>query len=379
MLEIPPIEQQRRVQKLLGAGDFRAAAFACRSLTEAHPRFAPGWASACHVALALGNFNKALEYVDHALLLAPDSPRYLILRAQALRAGGAHQEAAAVAAAASRCALDAKAYHELGNYYTGAGAFKEALECATRAVDLAPELAGLRFNRAALLRIVGDLDEAEREYDRVIALKPDEYEAYYNRAHLRHQSSQRNHVAALESVLRTKDLLPRGEVLLRYALAKEFEDLGQYRPSFEQLVRGAGLRRRHIEYDVERDVATVQWIEATFPVQRLRAPGAAHPSSEPIFVVGMPRTGTTLVERVLSQNPDVFAAGELPHFGNALTSAGDSAPGRFQSCRDENSWRRRPKSTSSYSGQTTSRERGPGRDALPASSTSFRSITCTAD
>jgi hypothetical protein len=128
-------------------------------------------------------------------------------------------------------------------------------------------------------------------------------------------------VDELAAVLRTKDLPPRGEVLLRYALAKELEDVGQYRPSFEQLIRGAGLRRRHIEYDVERDVATVQWIEAAFPAQRLRAPGPGHPSSEPIFVVGMPRTGTTLVERVLSQNPDVFAAGEMPHFGNALTAA----------------------------------------------------------
>jgi tetratricopeptide (TPR) repeat protein len=217
--------------------------------------------------------------------------------------------------------LDAKTYHDLGNYYSGAGAFNEGLECFTRAVGLAPETPDFRFNRAALLRIVGDLDEAEREYDRVIAQKPDEYEAYYNRADLRHQSPHRNHVPALEAVLKIRGLPPRGEVLLRYALAKELEDLGQYRASFEQLSSGARLRRRHIEYDGERDLATARWIEAAFPAQRLRTTGSGDPSSEPIFIVGMPRTGTTLVERVLSQHSDVTAAGELPHFGDALTAA----------------------------------------------------------
>jgi tetratricopeptide (TPR) repeat protein len=322
------VQQHQAVQTLLRAGDVKGAALACKELTEGYPDYAPGWASACRVALALDNPGKAVDYIEQALFLAPETARFLMLKAVALRTAGAHAEAdSAATAAAVRCGSDATAYHELGNYYMAAGAFREALRCFTRAVDLAPESADFLFNRATLLRIVGELEEAEREYDRLIALKPDEYEAYYNRSDLRRQSSEHNHVAELEAVLAIRTRHARGEVFLRYALAKELEDLEHYRRSFEQLRRAAALRRRHIEYDVRWDVATVEWIEAAFPPDRLRAPQPGQLSSEPIFIVGMPRTGTTLLERVLGQHSDIFAAGELPHFANALTAAARNLKG----------------------------------------------------
>lgn len=314
-------ERHQSVERLLRTGDLKGAALACKALTEECPGYAPGWASACRVALALGNAGKALEYIEQALGFAPQHPRFLVLKCVALRAAGAHAEADSIArAAAIHAGSDATAYDELGTFYTGSGAFREALGCFTRAVELAPESANFRFNRAALLRIVGELEEAESEYDRVIALRPYEYEAYYNRSDLRRQSVERNHVAELQWLLERGVTHPRDEVFLRYALAKELEDLGRYSQSFAHLSRGASLRRRYIAYDVEPDISTVEWIERAFPAQRLRTPGPGDPSTEPIFVVGMPRTGTTLIERLLGQHPDVFAAGELPHFANALTA-----------------------------------------------------------
>lgn len=315
-------QQHQTVERLQRAGDLKGAALACKTLTEGYPGYAPGWVSACRVALTLGNPGKAVDYIDQALILAPENARFLVLKAVALRTAGAHAEAESAAkAAATRAGPDAIPYDELGTFHTGTGAYREALRCFTRAVELAPGSASFRFNRAALLRIVGELDEAESEYDRVITLKADEYEAYYNRADLRRQSVERNHVAELKLLLERGVTHPRDEVFLRYALAKELEDLGRYAQSFVHLSRGASLRRRYIEYDVERDIATVEWIERAFPVERLRAPGPGNPSTEPIFVIGMPRTGTTLIERILGQHPDVFAAGELPHFANALTVA----------------------------------------------------------
>ena len=322
------VHQHQAIQRLLKAGDTKSAALACKALTEEYPEYPPGWVSACHVALALGNADKAVGYARHALTLAPESARLLVLKAVALRVAGAYAEAeAAATAAANLCGSDAAAYDELGNYHTAAGAFRKALRCFTRAVDLVPKSAAFRFNRATLLRIVGDLEEAECEYDRVIALNPDEYEAYYNRADLRRQSAERNHIAELEVARAAAARHPRGEVLVGYALAKELEDLGDYRRSFEQLSRAAALRRKHIDYDVARDVATVDWIEAAFPPERLRASDVGEPSSGPIFIVGMPRSGTTLLERVLGQHSDVCAAGELPHFANALTAAARTVSG----------------------------------------------------
>jgi Flp pilus assembly protein TadD len=315
-------EENQTVQRLLGAGDLSRAALACKELTERYSDYAPGWASACHVALALAHPAEAVDYIARALRLAPGNAHFMILKAVALRSSGALAEAASVASAATVCCgSDAAAYQALGNFYTAADEHHEALRWFTRAVALAPQSPVCRFNRATLLRIVGELEEAEAEYDRVIALEPHEYEAYYNRADLRRQSPERNHLAELEALLERGIRHPRGEVLMRYALAKELEDLGAYPRSFEQLTLGARRRREHIAYDVQQDVATAEWVKAAFSPGRLHAPATGCPNDEPIFIVGMPRTGTTLLERSLGQHPEVFAAGELPHFANALTAA----------------------------------------------------------
>ena len=95
----------------------------------------------------------------------------------------------------------------------------------------------------AVRRFLGRLAEAEADYDRVIALRPADFEAYRNRADLRTQTPERNHVAELRAALARR--LPdwRGEVQLRFALAKELEDLGDHAGSFQELACGARLRR----------------------------------------------------------------------------------------------------------------------------------------
>jgi tetratricopeptide (TPR) repeat protein len=315
------IEQHQEVHRLLKSGDLPNASGACEALNEAYPDFAPGWASASHIALKLERPLQAIQLIERALAIAPQNPRFMIVRAHALWAAGDRLAAMVMADIAAGLARnDAGALHELGTFYSAAHAYSEALTCYTHAVDLAPLGADYRFNYAAMLRIVGRLEEAEAQYDRVIALRPNEYETYFNRADLRHQSASRNHVVELQSILARGIPHPRGEVLVRHALAKELEDVGRFAQSFVELRIGADLRRRHIHYDVQRDVATVDWIISAFPARRLQAGGGC-PSTEPIFVVGLPRSGTTLLERVLSGHSCISSAGELSDFADALVAA----------------------------------------------------------
>ena len=167
----------------------------------------------------------------------------------------------------------------------------------------------------------------------MIALDPTDAEAWLNRSELRRQTSARNHVEALERHLAAGFDPPSQEVPIRYALAKEFEDLGRYAEAWRHLVRGAELRRRQFDYDVRIDLATFDWIMQAFPAGQTT--GAGNANAEPIFIVGMPRTGTTLLERLMGGSAEVFAAGELPHFAAALTDAVRARLGKPRIARRE--------------------------------------------
>ena len=203
-----------------------------------------------------------------------------------------------------------------------------------RAVALAPQSSQFIFNRASVRRFIGDMEGAETDYDRVIARTPSDYEAYKNRAELREQTAARNHVAQLEALAARNFPDWRGEVQIRYALAKEYEDLGEYTKSFEHLRRGARKRREHLKYDVARDVATVDWIMSAFPGGPADlAQGAVEES--PIFIVGLPRSGSTLVERILGSHSLVSSAGELDCFALSLIDAVKERSGRAQVSRQD--------------------------------------------
>jgi tetratricopeptide (TPR) repeat protein len=207
----------------------------------------------------------------------------------------------------------------IGDFLAQIQDFPRARGAYEQALTLQPDEPTFLFNHAAVLRFLGLVGAAEDSYDRVIAVNRRDTEAWYNRSELRTQTLDRNHVDELEACLAEGFEVAAREAHIRYALAKEYEDLGRHRDAWRNLAIGAAVRRRHIQYDVAVDVATVDWIRTAFgrPDQSL----ATHPSEAPIFIVGMPRTGTTLLERILGGCPRVFAAGELNDFAAALVAA----------------------------------------------------------
>jgi len=260
----------------------------------------------------------ALACIDRALAAAAQDPRGLIGRAQCLLALGRLPEACEAAAAARRAAADPVMLDAIGSLFSQCNDQRQALEAFDRAVALAPDIPHFRFNRATVYRFLGHLLEAERDYDRVITLKPNDYEAYKNRSELRTQSPAANHIDELEQILKTGIADWRGMVQIRYALAKEYEDLGDYGKAFEHLREGSSKRRHHMRYDIAADVATVDWIIEAFPARSAPASGA--PNDAPIFIVGLPRSGTTLVDRILGSHSTVHSAGELDHFALSVVA-----------------------------------------------------------
>jgi len=107
-------------------------------------------------------------------------------------------------------------------------------------------------------------------------------------------------------------------VQICYGVAKEREDLGEAERSFRHLKTGSDRRRKLMKYEVERDLETIEAIKRTFSSDVFTVPRGGCDNDEAIFILGMPRTGTTLVERILASHTDVFAAGELNNFAAQL-------------------------------------------------------------
>jgi tetratricopeptide (TPR) repeat protein len=285
--------------------------------------------------MRIRDWHRALDAIDTAATLEPANPRILMLRAQCFLAVGRRREALTAVEAAEGCApADVALWNAIGSLRSYANDQRGALAAYDRAVTLGPHNPQSIYNRASVRRFLGDLEGAEADYDHVIAFKPLDFEAYMNRSELRPQTAARNHVAELETLAARNIADWRGDVQIRFALAKEYEDLGEHARSFEYLRSGAKKRREHLKYDVAVDVATVDWIMNAF----LTGPGstALGASDEaPIFIVGLPRSGTTLVERILGSHISMTSAGELDCFALTIVDALRRRSGRAQLPRQE--------------------------------------------
>ena len=225
----------------------------------------------------------------------------------------------ALTATVAGAAPSAEASVLAGDACSALGEYAQACLAYDRALALAPERVEGWFNRAAVRRFLGDLDGAEQDYDRCIALQPGDGQAWLNRSELRVQTASRNHIEPLEAALAAGCAGWEQEVPLRYALAKEYEDLGRHGEAWRQFEQAARLRRRHLDYRIDQDVATVDWLIQAFP-RTVPRPAVQEPD-RPIFILGMPRTGSTLVDRMVSSHSQVTAAGELPDFSQAVVAA----------------------------------------------------------
>ncbi len=196
-----------------------------------------------------------------------------------------------------------------------------------RAVTLAPNDPRFWYNLATSERSLGRLSEAEVACSRAIALDRSLYSAYLVCSELRVQSPEDNNVSQLRSELSRSDIDESGRMFLGYALAKELDDLRLFDGAFRALVETARLRRRHLLYDVELDERKLLRIEEVFPSVHPGESTAAEGSDRYIFIVGLPRSGTTLLEHILLGLPGVRSNGETDNFAQALRAAAASAGG----------------------------------------------------
>ena len=190
----------------------------------------------------------------------------------------------------------------------------EALEAYDRALRLDPNQVRVALSRGHVLKTLGRRAEAESAYQRCLELQPDFGEAYYSFADLKSYLFSDTEVAAMQALLADAKTSAKSQVHIHFALGRALEQRKQYSDAFSHYAAGNAAKRRTASFDAAAFQDKCRRVAATFSAQFLSArPDSGLNDAAPIFIVGLPRSGSTLVEQVLASHSQVEGTMELPH------------------------------------------------------------------
>ena len=295
---------------------------ACHKLITMYPDRIEGWLHLGWISQSQSNITQQLDCARKAVTIEASSISGHILLLEGLMSNGQLVEAnKTLKILESLAGQDARLWSKLGEIHTQVGNLQDAYHCYDQARILLKDEPQTLYNCASAALAVGKLTEADAQYSKVIKLNPSDCDAYYNRTTVQKQTQNNNHIQEIKTGIEKNKHNQQGLVPLYYALAKEYEDLGENASSFSALKSGADLRGSLLNYDVQDDVSTMAKIAECMagPFFSDKGVQGKSPDNTPIFILGLPRSGTTLVERILVSHSEVESLGEAPDFAMTLT------------------------------------------------------------
>lgn len=307
---------------LIGQGRSAEAAALAGRLREVWPDSAHVLVFAGEAFLARGEAVSALEMIGRAVDASGGHYALKLKKAALLQQMRRRSEAAALAMeAAGEAGGNGQALWQAGNLLSNCNRPDQAITLFEQALCSMGRHPPLLYDLAVAQFFTGAFDDAERNLDALLEADPKGGHALYLRSTLRRQTPDRNHVADIEAKLAAGFANSANEASARYALAKELEDLGRHGEAFQALLSAAACKRGTLKYDLPSELASLEEMCAAYTPAAMAVPagnGSGDEGEGAIFIVGMPRTGTTLVERMLVRSGEVRSAGELLDFGNLL-------------------------------------------------------------
>ena len=294
----------------------------CSQILALAPSDATAWALLTETALLRGRLDAAIVCANRAVASMPADPIAHVLRAKCLFVSGEAHAALEAAEATSKIVNNSpEALDALGAIFGQLGLHERAKECFRRAVAASGSVPQYLFNLAATERMTGALKDAEAHCDAAIALDRHYGLAHYLRSDLRIQTTDRNHIEEMETLVGDGKLTPPNEVMLRFALGKEYEDLEMHQRAFDHVDAGCNLQHRLITHDRAAEIVELDQTIRTHTRGWLDNAPPGYAAAAPIFVAGLPRTGTTLVERIVASHPAAGSVGETGAFASEINRA----------------------------------------------------------
>jgi len=318
------------------AGNAAEAADSCLNALRLQPDYSEAHNNHGNALLELGRYDEAAHAFSTALQLQPGLVQAHTGMGKALNALGFHRQAVEHLQHAVTQNPDSALWHnELGNALSDLGRLQDAVESYQRAVKVEPEFAQAHSNAGVALGDLGRFDEACNSMSEALRLDPGFVEAHYNLSALKTYKGDDGQLDDMLRLVNDSQVGDDDRSYLCFALGKAYEDLGDTDRSFELLADGNRLRKTALGYDIKRDVEQFEQIRSAFGDR----PVSALPddvTQRPIFIVGMPRSGTSLVEQILASHSAVHGAGELGFASRILVPVVQSDSEAWARISDEN-------------------------------------------
>ena len=207
----------------------------------------------------------------------------------------------------------AEAYYNLGVLHKKNNDIEAALRSYELAIEIKPDYTEAYNNMGNLLRDIGKFTEAQKSLEQAIWLNPESAQAYFTLSTVKRFRSGDKQVSEMERFCEVEEIMDDERCLLCFALGKAYEDLNNLTKSFDFLRRGNILRKKLLRYEIGKDIALFKSLknsQISIMKNSLKISEVVL-ATKPIFIVGMPRSGTTLIEQIVSCHPAVTGAGEL--------------------------------------------------------------------
>jgi tetratricopeptide (TPR) repeat protein len=318
---------------LQALGRYEEAANEYQRALAIRPNYLEARSNLASALTALERYDDAISQCEEVLAVRPQFTAAhvnygLVLEALGRDAAAAqHYRQAVVSDPTSVVAL-----YRLGHIMQRLGHNEEAARRFEEVLRINPHHVEALNDLGEALRTLGELGEAVKSFEKSIALNPNDVNLYLNLAYSKNTLTHDDpYLVSLEWLARDPAaLMPEQQAIIHFALGKMYADLKDYERSFEHLQHANTLHRNEVDYDERATFDFWNRLSAVFSADLLRAKrGIGNPSYVPIFIVGLPRSGTTLVEQILASHPKVFGGGEMGLLGPIATNIKDPGGAEF--------------------------------------------------
>ena len=299
----------------LAREDGKKAETIFRKILHQNPNHIGALCGLAAISLGAGFHGDAQRLLKHALKQSAHMPLIRRGLAQAyLDTGDLEEAEAAVRHSLLIDGASSPSWVLLGSVLAHSMRQEEALDAYTQALNIDPTQFRVELSRGHVLKTLGRRAAAEAAYRRCLELKPEYGEAYYSFADLKNYHFSEAELAAMLETLQRTPIAAKSHAQIHFAVGRALEQREQYTEAFRHYASGNSMRRRDAPFDAPAFEQKCRRVAAAFSAEFLRSHnGCGSADSAPIFVVGLPRSGSTLVEQVLASHSCIEGTMELPH------------------------------------------------------------------